>query len=158
MFKKILVAIDYGPSSRKVFEAGLSLAKITGAKLMLLHILSFEEKIYPSPLIDYSGKSESRDESIIKLERQPWQKLEWSGLELLLSLIEEATKAGVKSEFRQTRGAPGSKICEEAQTWSAEIILVGSSSLRGLKEMLLGSISNYVVHHAPCSVLIVREG
>ncbi len=46
MFKKILVAIDYGPSSRKVFEAGLSLAKITGANLMLLHVCLWKEKIY----------------------------------------------------------------------------------------------------------------
>ena len=157
MFKKILVAIDYGPSSRKVFEAGLSLAKITGGKLMLLHVLSFEEKIYPHPLIDYSGKSESRDEFKVNLERQPWQKLERSGLELLLSLTEEATKAGVKSELRQTRGAPGRNICEEAQTWSAEVILIGSRGLTGVKEMFLDSISNYVTHHAPCSVWIVRQ-
>ena len=54
-------------------------------------------------------------------------------------------------------GYSGRNIGEEAQTWSAELILVGSRGLTGLKEMFLGSISNYVTHHAPCSVLIVRE-
>ena len=44
MFKKILVAIDGSTTSRKVFEAGLSLARTTGASLMLLHVLSSAEK------------------------------------------------------------------------------------------------------------------
>ena len=157
MFKKILVAIDYETSSRKVFEAGLSLAQTIGANLMLLHILSWEEKIYPRPFIYSGGESEPRDELMVNLERQQWQKLEREGLELLLSLTEEATRAGVKTEFTQTRGYPGQNICEEAQTWAAELILVGSRGLTGVKEMFLGSVSNYVTHHAPCSVLIVRE-
>ena len=37
------------------------------------------------------------------------------------------------------------------------MIVVGSRGLKGLKEMFLGSVSNYVTHHAPCSVLIVRS-
>ena len=53
-------------------------------------------------------------------------------------------------------GNPGRSICELASTWEADLILVGSRGLKGLKEMFLGSVSNYVTHHAPCSVLIVR--
>ena len=124
---------------------------------MLLHVLSWEEKIYPRPFIYSSGESEPRDELMVNLERQQWQKLEREGLELLLSLTEEATRAGVKTEFRQTRGAPGRNICQLAQTWSAELILIGSRGLTGVKEMFLDSISNYVTHHAPCSVWIVRQ-
>ena len=97
------------------------------------------------------------DESILNVYQQQWQKLEQEGLKLLQSLTEEATKAGVKTQFKQTLGYPGRNICEEAQTWAAELILVGSRGLTGVKEMFLGSISNYVTHHAPCSVLIVRE-
>ncbi|MGK7934253.1 MAG: universal stress protein, partial [Xenococcaceae cyanobacterium] len=69
----------------------------------------------------------------------------------------EAKSVGVNTEFTQRWGNPGRNICEQAQTWSADLILVGSRSLTGLKEMFLGSISNYVTHHAPCSVLIVRS-
>ena len=157
MFKKILVAIDSSTMNRKVFEAGLSLAKTTGASLMLLQVLSSEEKIYPSPFRYYGRESEAIDKSMLDLYQQHWQKLEKEGLELLQSLRKEATKAGVKTEFKQSFGYPGRNICELAQTWSAELILVGSRGLTGLKEMFLGSISNYVTHHAPCSVLIVRQ-
>ncbi len=94
---------------------------------------------------------------MVNLYQQHWQKLEQEGLELLQSLAEEATQAGVKTEWGQSLGYPGRNICESAQTWSADLILLGSRGLTGLKEMFLGSVSNYVTHHAPCSVLIVRE-
>ena len=157
MFNKILVAIDHSTMSRKVFETGLSLAKMTGASLMLLHILPSEQQIYPSPFIYYGLEAEPIDESMLNFYQRHWQKLEQEGLELLQSLTEEATQAGVKTEFKQTLGYPGRNICEEAQTWSAELILVGSRGLTGVQEMFLGSVSNYVTHHAPCSVLIVRS-
>ncbi|MEL7079709.1 MAG: universal stress protein, partial [Cyanobacteria bacterium J06582_2] len=62
----------------------------------------------------------------------------------------------IHSEFIQLSGNPGRSICELANTWSADLILVGSRGLKGIKEMFLGSVSNYVTHHAPCSVLIIR--
>ena len=157
MFNKILVAIDGSTTSSKVFEVGLSLAKTTGASLMLLHILSFEEQDYPSPFIYSNLKYNPNVEPILEAYREQWQQYEQQGREFLQSLTEEAKKAGVKTEYRQMKGSPGRNICEEAQKWSAKLILVGSRGLTGLKEMFLGSISNYVTHHAPCSVLIVRQ-
>ena len=157
MFNKILVAIDHSTISRKVFEAGLSLAKTTGASLMLLHVLSPEDKDYPPPFI-YSGlEYESSAQPILEAYQEKVQKFEQQELEFLRSLSKEATQAGVATEFTQTSDYPGRKICEKAQKWSADLILVGSRGLTGMKEMFLGSISNYVTHHALCSVLIVRE-
>ena len=157
MFNKILVAIDHSTISRKVFEAGLSLAKTTGASLMLLHVLSPEDKDYPPPFI-YSGlEYETSAEPILEAYQEKVQKFKQQELQFLQSLTEEATQAGVETEFTQTSDYPGRSICEKAQKWSADLILVGSRGLTGMKEMFLGSISNYVTHHAPCSVLIVRE-
>ncbi|MDJ0681298.1 MAG: universal stress protein [Xenococcaceae cyanobacterium MO_167.B52] len=157
MFNKILIGIDNSKRSRKVFEAGMSLAKTTGASLMLLQVLSSQEKNYPSPFRYYGQESETIDQAKVNVYQQYWQKLQAEGLESLKSLTQEATKAGIKTEFRQSFGYPGRKICELAQKWAVEVILVGSRGVTGLKEMFLGSTSNYVTHHAPCSVLIVRE-
>jgi nucleotide-binding universal stress UspA family protein len=99
----------------------------------------------------------AKDESLISVYEEPWQKFQQRGLETLRSLAQEATAAGVNVEFIQDCGNPGRTICNLAQTRSVETILVGSRGLTGAKEMFLGSVSNYVAHHAPCSVLIVRE-
>ena len=97
------------------------------------------------------------DESLLSVYEQPWQKLKQKGLEVLRSLAQEAKTAGVNVEFTQDFGNPGRAICDFAQTRSIDAILVGSRGLTGAKEMFLGSVSNYVTHHAPCSVLIVRD-
>lgn len=157
MFNKILVAIDRSTASRNVFETAVSLAKITGSSLMLLHILANEEKQDPT-LFVYSGiRYNVISEPLLKAYEEQWQKFEQEGLEFLRSLIKKASIAGVDADFTQFWGNPGRDICDLAQAWSADLILVGSRGLSGLKEMFLGSVSNYVTHHAPCSVLIVHQ-
>ena len=55
------------------------------------------------------------------------------------------------------RGSPEQQIVEEARTWNADLIIVGSHG-RGFWGRMLGSVSDAFVHHAPCSVLVVRNG
>ena len=165
MYNKILVAIDRSTASRNVFETAVSLAKATGASLMLLHVLKNESKQDPT-LFVYSGiRYSAMSEPLQKAYEEQWQKHEAEGIEFLrseamplgLSLVREAAAAGVGAEFTQFWGSPGRDICDLAQAWSADLIMVGSRGLTGMKEMFLGSVSNYVTHHAPCSVLIVHE-
>ena len=54
-------------------------------------------------------------------------------------------------------GAPGKMIVEMAQEWGADLIVVGSHGYGFWSRALLGSVSDAVVHHAPCSVLVVRQ-
>ncbi|MBW4534347.1 MAG: universal stress protein [Pleurocapsa minor HA4230-MV1] len=157
MFKKILVAIDRSITSREVFEIAISLAKTTGASLMLLHVLSNEERQNPTLFVYSSIRYNVISEVLLKAYEEQWQKFEEEGLEFLRSLVKEATTAGVDAEFTQFWGNPGQDICDLAQAWSADLILVGSRGLSGIKEMFLGSVSNYVTHHAPCSVFIVHK-
>ncbi|NEO26744.1 MAG: universal stress protein, partial [Kamptonema sp. SIO4C4] len=53
-------------------------------------------------------------------------------------------------------GEPGPRICEAAENWNADLIIVGRMGRTGLAEALLGSVSNHVVHHAPCTVMVVQ--
>jgi nucleotide-binding universal stress UspA family protein len=157
MLNKILVAVDIREIDKSAFNQVLSLAKATGAKLMLLNVIAPDENNYPNPFV-YSGHEyDWTNESLITVYQKQWSKFKQQGLEALRSLAEEAKAAGVEAEFSQDFGNPGRIICNLAQTWSADLILIGSRGLTGVKEMFLGSVSNYVTHHAPCSVLIVRE-
>lgn len=53
-------------------------------------------------------------------------------------------------------GSPESRIVETAEEMEADLIIVGSHGYNRWERLLLGSVSNSVVHHAPCSVLVVR--
>lgn len=61
------------------------------------------------------------------------------------------------AQLRVRDGLPGSEIVEEAREWPADLIVVGTRGRGAIKRILLGSVANYIVQHAPCSVEIVRE-
>lgn len=54
-------------------------------------------------------------------------------------------------------GSPESRIVETAENMNADLIIVGSHGYNRWERLLLGSVSDSVVHHAPCSVLVVRH-
>jgi nucleotide-binding universal stress UspA family protein len=64
---------------------------------------------------------------------------------------------GVELETYAREGDPAEVIIELANEQQADLIVVGSRGLTGIKRFLLGSVSNKVSHHAPCSVMIVRH-
>ena len=53
-------------------------------------------------------------------------------------------------------GSPDSRIVETAEQWHADLIVIGSHGYSRWERLLLGSVSDSVLHHAPCSVLVVR--
>ncbi|MEM8829209.1 MAG: universal stress protein [Cyanobacteria bacterium P01_G01_bin.19] len=157
MLSKILVAIDIREDNNNTFDEALYVAKTTKAKLVLLNIIAPDKNNYPNPFI-YSGyEYDLMDESLATIYQEQWKKLKQRGIDILRSLAESAEAAGVEAEFIQDFGNPGRTICDRAKSCSADLIVIGSRGLTGVKEIFLGSVSNYVTHHAPCSVLILRE-
>jgi nucleotide-binding universal stress UspA family protein len=163
MFSKILVAIDHEPGSKQVFETALSLAKADNANLFLLHVLSVEEENSPfmSPyLVQHKDRCIHVNPRIMRQANEEfdreWADFKQEGIKLLRSFSNKAIAAGVSTEFSQITGHPSLIICEFAQSCHADVIAIGRRGRSGLKEMFLGSVSNYVVHHAPCSVLLVQ--
>jgi nucleotide-binding universal stress UspA family protein len=163
MFNKILVAIDRSQSSKQVFEKALSVAKADGANLILLHVLSIEEGGSPPMsryLVQHKNSCIHVDPKIMRLANEAddreWSEFKQKGLELLRFYSKKAIAAGIQTEFTQITGQPSSTICEFARSCHADVIVIGRRGYSGLQEMFLGSVSNYVVHHAPCSILLVQ--
>ena len=158
MFTKILVALDHGDTCNSLFQQALKLAQSTGADLLLLSVLTPDGGgNLPLPdnagLVSFNlGMQESLGDVYIKSQRD----YEMAAIERLRNFVEQATALGVHSEFKQLNGDIGRAICGQAKTWSADLVMVGSHGRKGLGEMLLGSVSNYVMHHAPCSVLVMH--
>ncbi len=162
MFKQILVTMDRSDMGKAVFERALSLAKNTAAHLMLLHVLSPEEDNSPLPVPPNLRDIYPAVGNDLTMEtwRKQWQEFEQEGLKMLQSRAEEAMQAGVGIEYleyQQISGSPAKAICQFAKNWQADLIVIGHRGRSGLSEMILGSVSNYVLHHAHCSVLIVLE-
>ena len=60
-------------------------------------------------------------------------------------------------ETKVSTGSPKEMIVNEAADWEADLIVVGSHGYGFWGRMLIGSVSDAVIHHAPCSVLVVKD-
>jgi len=63
---------------------------------------------------------------------------------------------GIQLTTKVVKGSPKQEIVEEAENWDADLIIMGSHGYGFWRRSLLGSVSESVVHHAPCSVLVVK--
>jgi len=73
--------------------------------------------------------------------------------------IEEAKNelALADAKVQVLSGHPGEAICQLATELSARAVVLGSRGRGGLKRLLLGSVSDHVVHNAPCTVVVTRN-
>lgn len=158
MFKKIIVALDNSDLRPVVLHQAIALAQATHAKLMLVHVLSAYEEGSPGvPIRSYQAYYPVLDDATWQVYQQRWEQFSAQGIDHLNRDLDLAQSSGVETEFSQLTGEPAPVLCDLANTWDADLIVVGSHGRRGLSELLMGSVSNYVTHRAPCSVLVVHN-
>lgn len=64
---------------------------------------------------------------------------------------------GLAAEAVVRDGDARVEIVRDASDWNADLVVIGSHGYTGLRKLLLGSVAQYVVSHAPCSVEVVRS-
>ncbi len=147
---KVLIATDGSEySSAAVEQCCKMILRPDSAEIL---IVSAYENAYPMAAEPFA------------LSAEYYQQLESSVREQSAGFVESAKNQIIAAFPDETisisteilRGSPAQQIVERAAEWGADIIVVGSHG-RGFWGRLLGSVSNSVVHHAPCSVLIVRK-
>jgi universal stress protein A len=137
-FKKLLVAIDFSEPSRDALRTAYSMAAETGAELVLLHVV---ESGPGAPEIDPTVGVFPED---VDGELERWQL--------------EAQGAGAPIvSTRIAVGPPWHEIIQAARKDATyDLIVVGTHGRTGLEHLVLGSVAEKIVRHAPCSVLVVR--
>lgn len=165
-FKKMLVAIDRLNLSETVFEEALELAQTQGASLMVFHCINWQNEGQITPLTGSSigfdvGSGMGLDPTGGVMEQTLQQERLQQELQQVQGWIDtygqKAAKLGIATESYYKVGDAGESICEVAQNWGADLIVIGRQGHTALTEMLMGSVSNHVLHHAPCSVLVVQR-
>lgn len=148
---KILVATDGSEYSKAAIEKCCDL--IVDPTNTQVKVVSAFEDAYPIAAEPFAVSAEFYQHIIDAAENQS------------VHFAEEAAES-IKKHFgdekpevstQVLRGSPEQQIIEEARNWNADVIVVGSHG-RGFWGRMLGSVSDAVVHHAPCSVLVVRNG
>jgi nucleotide-binding universal stress UspA family protein len=158
-FHKILVAIDNSPLCPATFAAALDLARSNQAQLKLFHCINSDlisESFVGSVNLDAMSAPTMMTTDFQTQQVLIEQQMQ-DGAALLKQYTEAAKAQGVVADSECLIGDAGHQLCEMARDWFADLIVVGRRGRTGLAEAFLGSVSNYVVHHAPCSVLVIQE-
>jgi len=149
--KKVLIALDYNPTAQKVAETGFSLATSLGAELTLLHVITdpvFYATSGFSPIMGFNGYvdvSPTVLDSIEGLKNASLQYLNKTKQHLGDANIQTLVKEG---EFAET-------ILKTAKELHSDIIVIGSHSQKWLENILIGSVTERVLHQSSVPLFIV---
>jgi nucleotide-binding universal stress UspA family protein len=158
-FRRILAALDCSFYAPFVFGRALEQAKVKVSNLAIVHTIHMELTTQPSPTFDLKRQAATTDIYAVlrhqqenRIQQAMQKAQDWLGI-----YCQQAQAKGINAELVLRVGKADGIICEVARAWNADLIVLGQREHQGLKEATLGSISNYVLHHAPCSVLLVRS-
>ncbi|MGD1854358.1 MAG: universal stress protein [Leptolyngbyaceae cyanobacterium] len=158
MIRKIVVGLDKSDLSLKALQKAIIFAQGYGAELKLVFVLSGHESDAPKVGSYFNGYPyPGMNTTTLESYQAAWNKFVDNSQAWLEQQISETKEKTVDTSGALLQGSPGVKLCEFAITWNADLIIVGSRGLSGISELLMGSVSNHVMHHAPCSVLIVHS-
>ena len=148
MIKKILIAIDGSQSAEHALNFGLDLAKKYSAEVMITTVLDSPEPSLVAKGMFYAPNS--TEEYLNQLKK--FHK------KILLDARNKSKKNNpkIKLSTKLLQGRPADKIVETAKDKAYDLIVIGSRGLGGIKEFVLGSVSDRVADHASCPVLIVK--
>lgn len=128
---KILCPTDYSEASEKAVRYAIELARRVDAQVRILHIVSTD------------GTADS--------DEYPYMPDSFS------RMLMAEHKKGLQADVKVLKGSPADTIVLQTDTWHADLIVMGSKGLSGLKRLMMGSVAEAVFRTAPVPVLIVRQ-
>lgn len=136
--KRILVPIDFSQCSRKALHYAIAFVEEFGGELFLVHVI---EPYYVTGELGVNFNELQADA----------EKSATKHLEALQKTIKPGCRIGVRT------GNPAHEIIREAKALGSDMIVISTHGRSGFSHLFMGSVTERVVQHAPCPVLVVRE-
>jgi nucleotide-binding universal stress UspA family protein len=137
--RKLLLATDLSEASSSATDEAFELASRLGATLLVVSVID------PGSLLLPGGRFRARVDQVRTRREQQAQ-----------ALVERGRDMGLDVSFLIWSGDPGDMIVEAAEAERVDMVLVGSHGRGAVGRFFIGSVSEHVVRHAPCPVLVVR--
>jgi nucleotide-binding universal stress UspA family protein len=141
VLKTILVALDGSEIAERVIQTLGDLVLSSNTKVILCHV-------FPTP--------ESEIELPADRPHPDSPKSAYFHVEKQMQSYQE--QLSVKSELELVTGDPADEIIRLANIYKADLVVIGSRGLTGMKRIVQGSVSTQVMEEANCSVLVVKPG
>jgi nucleotide-binding universal stress UspA family protein len=144
--KRILIPVDFSPFSLHALRYGCALARHNGADVYLLHVVQ-----------DITPISVGGDGIVASAAADYVDQVKTSAEEALVQVPPRSWIDGLTVRRQTEIGSPWNRIVEFATSHDIDLICLGTHGRGGMSRLVLGSVSEKVVQHAPCQVLVVRR-
>lgn len=147
---KVLIATDGSEFSKAAIEECCRLIALQNASIKVISVAELITPIATEPFV-VTGEYIQETQALILKQTE--------------SFVTDAAEA-IRGKFADAKvdvatsvvvGNPPRAIVEEAKDWGADLIVVGSHGYGFWGRMVIGSVSQSVINHSPCSVLVVRK-
>jgi nucleotide-binding universal stress UspA family protein len=145
--RHILVPTDFSQASRLAVDAAAVLARQIGAKITLVHVYDPKGLAPPATLGWTPAQQKSVEIEVQKAIEQSFEEL----------VKDHLTDVEVADRVILHDSSPAHGICEYATRVGADLIAISTHGRTGLKHLLVGSVAERVVRHAPVPVLTLRS-
>lgn len=142
-FQRILVPVDGSANSDKAVACAVRIAAISEGQIDLLYVSYFD------------GDTDNSVEMISWLPDSVAGSVAKAG-SVILSHAQQKIPAGVQSQVHQETGIPSKVILKYAEMHATDLIVIGGRGLGVVEGFLLGSVSQYVLEHSRCPVMVVK--
>ena len=141
---RILVPFDFSEYSEKAFTWALAMAEKWRSRLLLLHVVPTPS--YP-PMLMGTYFNVAEFEASLRADAEARAQ----------EFVGKTQSRTIQIDTRVVTGEPFGDICRIAEQEQVDLIIMGSHGRTGLGHVLLGSVAERVVRHAPCPVLVVGK-
>ncbi|MFZ5595476.1 MAG: universal stress protein [Bacillota bacterium] len=139
MFKRIMLAFDNSLNAQKAVQMGYELAKTHNCEMHVVAVIH---------LPDYAGTIDEVDD-VVKEGKKFYT-------EAINAVVAEGVKQGIEMHSKILYGHIGNTLIKYAKENGVDLIITGAHGRSPIGKLLLGSVSDYVVKHSGCPVLIVK--
>ena len=147
-FGRVLVATDFSPACDRALELACALAA-PDAEIVLFHAWQF-----PPGTVGLRATTPKDGDAVGELQEKILELNARRGE----ALCQRVTRTGRSARFVQEHGAPAAEIQAQLEASEFDLACVSTHGHRGFRRLLLGSVTEATVRHAPCSVLVVHAG
>jgi nucleotide-binding universal stress UspA family protein len=135
--RTVLLATDLTPASDAATVQAITMAASLGARLLVVNVIDQGGPVSPYATVRVDQQRAVREGP-------------------LLQIVNRARARGVDAAFLLWTGEPGQGIVAAAEAEGADMVIVGTRGLDRAGRFLLGSVSDYVVYHSSCPVMVAR--
>jgi nucleotide-binding universal stress UspA family protein len=140
-FKKILVPIDGSAQAKQALKQAIYMAGLCQAEIGLLYVVDLNQQISAFEQVSTGGYVPSE--------------IKEKGCQILADAMQDLPKK-INAKSIVEIGVPPKVIIDVCEQWEYNLIIMGSRGLGAIERIVMGSVSQYVLMHASCPVLIVR--